>query len=236
MKKLDILEMNSTEIRIYPQDTIPYDLLLLDENIKKFQSVFNISRQDIPFPIPIKEGMPQNVLLFAIGKINRLEKPVVILSIQFEDRKVIIQTKGDSSNTQYVFEKLFEFIKDIDSSKKYDPNVELIRTYETKSVVKIDILFDKFISPKVNRFLRAIKRKNKDRISEISPIKFQFLVTFKQDQSLFDKTNIHLSSKPLVLEPRQGHHYSEKIYFFSTPTDSKRHVEILDELVAIFAN
>jgi len=231
LKNLVIIEMSSTEIRIYPQDIIPYDLFLLDENIKIFQSTFNISKQDLP--IPSLEGI-QKLLVFTRGKIQRPNKPIVILSMQFEDRKIIIQTKGDSNDTKYTFEKLFEFFKNIDSSKSYDPDLEIIRTFETKSVVKIDISFDKFLSPKMNKYLREIRRKEKDTISEIAPAKFQFLVMFKQDQTLFDKSKISLSSKPLVLEPREGHHHSEKIYFFSSPTDSKKHLELLHELVATF--
>ena len=232
MKTLDVMEMSSTELRIYPLDTIPYDLFLLEDSIKKFQSAFNISKQDLPLP-PV-EGISQKFLIFNRGKIERAEKSVVILSIEFVDRKITIQTKGDSNDTKYTFTKLFEYFKSIDSNKSYDPDGEIIRTYETKSVVKIDIPFDKFISPRMNKFIRGIKKKEKDTISEIAPAKFQFLVTFKQDQSLLDKANIHLSSKLLVLEPRQGHHYSEKIYFFSTPTDSKKHLELLRELVAVF--
>ena len=232
MKNLEIIEMYSTEIRIYPQDTIPYDLFLLDENIKKFQSVFSISKQELP--ISGLDGIAQKQLIFTRGKLHRTNTPVIILSMLFEERKISIQTKGDSNETKYTFDKLFEFFKNIDSGKNYDPDVELTRTHETKSVIKIDISFDRFLSPKINKFFRDMKKKEKDTISEIAPTKLQFLVTFKQDQSLFDKSNIYLSSKPLVLEPREGHHYSEKIYFFSSPTDSKKHLELLHELVAVF--
>lgn len=232
MKKHDILEMISSEIRIYPQDTIPYDSFLLDESIKIFQSTFNITRQAIPIPI-IDEASQKN-MLFLHGNIYNSEKSIVILSIQFEDRKIVIQLKGDSEDTRFVFEKIFEYFKTITPGKNYDADSAIIKTYETKSIVKVDVAFDNFLSPKMNRFLKSIIRKEKNKISEISLGKLQFHVSFKQDQKLFDRSNIYLSSKQLIIEPRQGHHHSERIYFCSSPTDSKKHMEMLDDLDATF--
>lgn len=233
MKKYEILEMATKEVRMYIQDTIPYDHLLLDENLEKFRSAFGFSKFEVG--MPTIEGAMQKRLIFTHGTLVKDDKSIIVLSVQFDDRRIIIQTKGDSIDTQHVFDKICDYFNAIDVGKLFNPNKIVVKTYETRSVVKLNIGFYDFLSPRIKKFIKNIKKEERHTISEIAPIKFQFLITFKQDQDLFDKSNVYISSKTFVLEPRQGHHYSENIYFYQTPTDSTKHIQLLKELLELYA-
>lgn len=221
-----------TQVRIFPQDTIPYTDLAIRKNFDRFKEKFSFSKAEIPFPF--YEPAAPKVINLSGGSVNIDNESFLIRSLNFDERKIVLIIEAPSDRADRVFDAIGEELKGIDRYKNFSPSNYLIKTEETECTVHLDIDYHRFFSRKFLSFIkRSITKYPQQPLRKVTLKSLSFEISFKQDKIL-EEVRISIVPKPFVIEPRFATREEDKIFYTRSPYDSKTHLRLLRELESLF--
>lgn len=219
----EIRNLVTTQIRLFSPDLIPLIKLSHPEFGKKFQALFEFQA--------IEPFAPQGTIS-GIQFLGGLDKSssTIIESVSIESRRIQVKVQGKSVVAKSVFETLSEQITSLNDGKSLS---EIVCAHETGSSVVLDFFFEQLLSEKLNYFLKKSATKYmENRWSEalILPTNLKFSVRFKLNDDQLIKSNIALSPKELIIEPRLQSSPDEKLFWIASPTDTDTHFKLIEDL------
>lgn len=229
----NIQNLHVTQIRIFPEDTIPYQIFSLPERIKQLKERYHFGGQEIPIPLQLP-GSPK-VIIFQMGEVKIEDSSTVIDRLQFEGRKMILEVAGSSSVSDKVFLDIADFVNEMVGNVSLSEEKRLTKTQETKCNVTLEIDYWDVFSDKMKRFIKDDLREAFDRpVFETNPSKLTFEIIFDQDINLLQKQRIQFSPKSFTIEPREGIPFDEHVFYTCSPFDSEVHLRLVETLENLF--
>lgn len=217
-----------TQVRIFPQDTIPYTDLAIKSNFDRFKEKFSFSRVEMP-PLLHEPGVLK-VINLSGGNINIDNEPFLIKSLNFEDRKIILVIEASSDKADRTFDAIEEELKSIDRYANFSVSNYLIKTEGTECIIYLDIDYHRFLSRQFLSFIKKdIAKYSKQPLRSVSLKNFSFEISFKPNKSLEDM-HISIVPKLLTIEPRFATREEDRIFYTRSPCDSGSHLKLLAEL------
>lgn len=221
-----------TQIRIFPQDTIPYADLAIRKNFDGFKERFSFSRAETPFPL-YEEGTP-NIINLSGGSIIVKNESLLIRSLNFDERKIGLVIEAPSDKAEKVFDMIGKELSNIDRYKNFVVSDYLIKTEETKCTVHLNVDYHRFFSQRFIPFIKKQATKYFKHIPRKITLKnLSFEIDFEQDKALED-VRISIAPKLLTIEPRAATGEEDRIFYTRSPYDSATHLKLLTELELLF--
>lgn len=213
----DIVELNVSQVRIYPTDCLPYPEIhanvILIQDLLKFKNVQT-------------DGLAHN---FTEGVYLSDPRPILITLLTIDPRKVALRVRGTSADADAIYALLWKTFTMVGGRPLQD--APLVKTEESFCVATLDIDFAELIAPSLSEFLRNDGRpKLNTAAGEVKAIDFKalsFNLRYTPKSDILEQTGIALSPKTLVLEPRAGTTMQERRFYASSPTDTSTHLALL---------
>jgi hypothetical protein len=219
----DIVDITVAQARIFPADSLPLTELRAPTNAALLKDAFKFGAvQGDPFGLQLS---------FTNGTFEHRGKPINVLSLIFEQRKMSIQIRGRSPAADAFYSAVARVLQSIGGQPRTSRLEPLVKADETSCVVTMEIHFEDLVAPTLWQFIQK-EAKHKLRVDRVKArsITFKnlsFEVKYEIDPLLAEH-DISLTSKLLTIEPRTGTPSNERRYFTSSPTDSETHLEILE--------
>jgi hypothetical protein len=229
----NIKDLHVSQVRIFPEGTIPYEVLSLPDRLKQLKDRYHFGGEEIPFPLHMPNA--PKLMIFQMGETKIEDKSTIIDRLQFEGRKMVLGVAASSSIANSVFLDIARLINEMAGDELVSEEKALIKTEETRCNVSLEIDYWDVFSDKMKRFVSDILPKTFDRpVAATNPNKLAFEIIFEQDFALFQKQKIHLVPKPLTIEPREGVPFDEHVFFTCSPFDSEAHLRLIEAFESNF--
>jgi hypothetical protein len=224
---MKVLETNATRVLIFPQDTIPYNLLLRAERVKILVEAFGFQNHEIPFPV--SETIAPRILTLKAGEITLDGRATTIEKVNFEDRKMLIKIKGSTSELNSVLRSFSAALEKILDGFSLESSKPLLESDRTESVTVLDIDFTAVFSKKFRKFIKKnLPHRTSHKVEMINPRRLSFELFFEQPLS-------YRSHKiAFTIEPRANTTIEDKVFFAASPCSSEIHFKILEEFEEAF--
>ncbi|MGA1795958.1 MAG: hypothetical protein ACMUIL_08865 [bacterium] len=229
----DILQLVTTRIIIFPNDYIPYSHLMRPDFINHIVKKYKFKKQEMPTDL-YSPSAPQ-LIVFHGGEFNFEDKMIIVHTLQFEDRKIILECEATTQVLEQVRDKIKEDIIKFDPKQSFNFDDAVYQTDETFCVVILDVDFMDVYSKKFIDFInKNFAPRLKHDFLEIIPKNMRFTVEFKPDLNLLQNESITLSPKELVIEPRTKTGIKKKTFQTKSSFDSDTHLKMLEEFEKTF--
>lgn len=229
----NIKDLHVSQVRIFPEGTIPYEVLSLPDRLKQLKERYRFGAEQIPFPLQVPNA--PKLMIFQMGEAKIENKSTIIDSLQFEGRKMVLEVAASSDIANTVFLDISRLINEMAGDDLLNEEKSLIKTEETRCNVSLEIDYWDVFSNEMKRFVSDILPKMFDRpVAATNPNKLTFEITFTQDFTLFQKQKIHLVPKPLTIEPREGVPFDEHVFFTCSPFESETHLKLIEAFESNF--
>jgi len=229
----NIQNLHVTQVRIFPEDTIPYQIFSLPEKVKQFKDRYHFAGEEIPIPLQLP-GAPK-LIIFQMGEVKIEDSSTIIDQLQFEGRKMVLEVAASSNVADMVFLDIADFVNKMAGNASLSEERTLTKTEETKCTVFLQIDYWEVFSDKTKWFIKDDLQKAFDRpVFATNPSKLTFEIIFDQDIDLFRKHRIHFVPKPLTIEPREGIPFDEQTYFTCSPFGSEVHLRLIEAFEKLF--
>ena len=220
-----IRDIQVTQVRIFQEDSIPYEVLSVANKLKDLKENYHFSFEEVPFPL--NETDKPKIIVLKSGEAKLEKRNTIFNSLQFEGRKIVIEVFGTSSEANELFKQLSLFISNLANRDLLSDDKCLVKTEETKCTVCLNIDFWSIFHDKTKEFISTNIVSALDRpVLSVNPKRLSFEVVFKQDLSL-ENHNIRLSPKPFTIEPRTNLPWEERVFYTHSPFSSDVHLQIL---------
>ena len=230
----EIKDIAVVQIRIFPEDSIPYQLLGLPGKLKELKDKFKFAADDIPFPL-YQLDTPKVILLRG-GELIIENKTVLITLLAFDGRKITLEVAGRSNEADRVFLELANFITSMVERELLSEQRVLTKTEETECTLKLNVDYWEIFSDKMKGFIRNELYQMFERpIVSLAPKKLSFEVIYEQDPSL-QRHNISYSPKNFVVEPRANVPLEDKTFYTHSPFDSETHLKLVESFEKDFSH
>jgi len=221
-----------TQIRIFPQDAIPYTDLAIRKNFDQFREKFSFSKTEIPFPF-YELGAPKIINLSG-GSITVDDESILINSLNFDERKIVFIIEAPSDKADKAFNIIGEELRDIDRYKNFSASNYLVKTEETECTVHLNIDYHRFFSRQFISFIKkSVAKHSEQPLRKLALKSLCFEISFEQRKTLED-VRISIVPKPFTIEPRFATREEDKIFYTRSPYDSETHLRLLKELESLF--
>jgi hypothetical protein len=232
----DVTELNVMERRIFRADLIPFRELITASNLQIFTAPFSFKEA------VLGEDDGNNVVSvrMKVGEFKHNNKIYPVDQLIIDRRSIVFQIQGDSETAVIFYKTIAKLLHQIITDRNFQEDGYLIKTTQTTSVVKLDFDYHDIFSKKYMSFITkdagracasAIDEKAK---VQIVPRSLAFNVHYTvTDKNLLDH-NLRIETKQLVVEPRMGTSLKDRLYYISSPTDSKTHLQLISELEGLF--
>lgn len=233
----DVKELSVFERRLFPIDVIPFRHVVNASNLNKINASFVFKETNI--------GEDANNILtniqMKIGEFKYDNKLFPIDHLLIDQRSINFKIQSDSSIAEKYYSSICNLLREIDPLKSFKEDSYIIKTVHTNCVVTLDFNFKDLLSRTFTSFLAKEASKiyasavnNKAKV-QILPKSLVFDVDYQvTDKSLLED-KIRIGSKNLIIEPRAGTNLKDNIYYTSSPTDTKTHIQLLTELNSLFS-
>lgn len=222
------------QIRIFPEDTIPYKIFSLPDKLKQLRDHYHFTNEEVPIALHIP-GSPK-LIIFSAGEAKCRDKSIIVDRIAFEDRKITLEVTGTSEEADVIFSDLANFINKMAGNSLLDEEKYLIKSEETKCIAELDIDYWDIFNERTKRFVKNNLTKMLPMpIVSIEPKKLSFGINFEQDLDLLQKQRIRISEKPFTIEPRTGIPFEDKVFYTESPCDSDTHLNLITTFESIFS-
>ncbi len=229
----NIQSLHVTQIRIFPEDTIPYQIFSLPDRIKQLKERYHFAGEEIPIPLQLP-GSPK-VIIFQMGEVKIGDSSTVIDRLQFEGRKMVLEVASSSSVGDKVFLDIADFINEMAGNVSVNEEKSITKTEETKCIANLEIDYWNVFSDKMKGFVKGDLQKAFDRpVFATNPSKLTFEVIFDQDIDLFRRHRINFAPKPLTIEPREGIPFDDNVFYTCSPFNSEVHLRLVETFESLF--
>lgn len=163
------------------------------------------------------------------------KRKIVITRLSFEDRKVVLEVQGHSSEADAVFKIISSHLNNLIGKDIMVDEKAILKNQETKCIVSLDLDFWDVYSGQMKNFIRNdLFQMFQFPLLSLDPRKISFEATFKQLDSLQEE-KINISPKRIIIEPRAGTPFKNRIFFTQTPFNSETHLKIIESFEKAFA-
>jgi len=229
----NIKDLHVSQVRIFPEGTIPYEVLSLPERFKQLKDRYHFGVGEIPIPLHVPNS--PRLMIFQMGEAKIENKSTIIDRLQFEGRKIVLEVAASSNIANAVFLDFACLINEMAGDDLLSEEKGLIKTEETRCHVTLEIDYWDLFSNETKRFLSEVLPKVFDHpVAATNPTKLTFEIIFKQDFDLFQKHKIHLVPKPLTIEPREGVPFDDHVFHTCSPFNSEAHLRLVEALESTF--
>jgi hypothetical protein len=227
-----IRDIQVSQVRIFKEDTIPYEVLSVANKLKELKENFHFSFEQVPFPL--SEADKPKIILFKSGEAKLGKRNIIFNVLHFEGRKIVIEVFGTSLEADELFKQLSLFINNLAKSDLLSEEKCLVKTEETKCTVSLDIDFWSIFGDKTKEFISMNVVSALDfPVLSVNPKRLSFEIIFEQNPFL-GSHNIMLSPKPLTIEPRTNLPLDERVFYTNGPFSSDVHLQILESFEKTF--
>lgn len=224
----EITKLNSVQVRIYPQDSLPFQQLILDAPREELQKLFSFKTVE---PYVRNEGL--SGFRFSLGCYGDPPKPVEF--VQIEERRIVIKLAGDSDQcTQFYKALVSELVKLAENR----PIQEIVCTHETEVAIRLSMDYEQFFSPGLRSFLKKTNEKyftTDSAKSFVLPSSMRFNVRFQLVDDELTKAGILLATKTFAIEPRAHTSLEDRIFWIRAPVDTSTCLKLIDDLEGTLA-
>ena len=225
----NVHELTSILVKIFSQDTIPYRHFarpILMDGLKGF-----FKFQEVEMPFPLHDPTTPNTLILKAGEIELNGRLNFIERMIFEDRKITVAIKADTSTAEQILSLFIGKVNELTGETNFSLKNVLLNTYETTSVAELDINYEKFFNEHSLDFIKTNAESYlKLKIANITPVKFTMEVLFEQNPKLMYEDRLSYAPKNITIEPRIGTTPKEKMFFIATPCNSENHLKFVKQL------
>ena len=223
-----IKQIKTTIITIFQVDDIDIHSLKRDSAIQKIQDNFQLKKLQLPGQIAI----PLNQIILQHGEYKYNAKSYTLDQIIIEERKITINILSNSEIADCFFEDLVKILKSIDTREHVGTYEPLIKTYETACVLKLNFSLDKAIKNINHRELNKVISENNSHGATITliPSALKFQIQYSDIPEKLEKNKISISDKAFFIELREMTDPYDKIYYTTSPTDTRTHLTLLKTL------
>lgn len=221
MKEVRILV--TTQIRLFPPDTVPVPKLVLGQHREAIRSLFDFQNVE---PVVRRDAVAG--LTFNTGTYK--PDSVVIESVSIEERRIVVKAHGKTEIASAVYRAVQARLEELSDGRKMQ---EILCTHETESSVVLDIPFERLFSDSFLSFLHKSAAKytrNEWSQNLILPSNLKFTVRYKVTDDNLVKSHITLAPKDLTIEPRVQSSPEDRLYWITSPTDTETHFKLIDDL------
>ncbi len=218
MKDISDLEVRQT--RIFPIDTLPITRLLTPAVMKGFNERFGWGgTETVEGDIVLKPG-------FFPGP--DAKDAVIIRSLQFNMRRLILSVVGDSATANIVFDAIATFFEDQAQWTRTEP---IVLVEDTGCVVTLAFDWTALVAPAFREFaLGTMERFGKYARPEIRGMGFGLRFAYPAVPPELQERGVTLGERVLTIEPRLNVPLAERRYYTNSPSDSDTHIALLESL------
>ncbi len=229
---MNIIKMNSSLISLFEFDKIPNLRLINPLVSSQFQNRFKFNAVEIK---PNQQNQP--IIEYSLGFYGENTDQSVIKRIGIEERKILIELEGRTSQAKGLLEEVCNFLKEISSYEgELDP---IVQSNESIIITRMDFHASKLVDSKFMEFIsrRVTEESNSDKGKAVANV---FNVLFRIDYDVFDEKlkdyRITLSRKEFSLGPRDGSPLDEQIFISKAPVSTESHIKLLEEIESIYSS
>lgn len=214
----------TTMIRcLFRPDVVPWTDMLAPSNRAKLQSryKFNEVRQ-----VADPNGNPVQ-FLFIGGEFSLKGTPRAVEQLVFEPVAIQFQLVTNSDEANSFLEDIFVALAEFRPGGSFSWSLVQTKVYQTTAVARLAVKQTALISEEFRRFIEETASKSVDLPSANAQITLERLgwrVSYQTQSADF----LYLP-KALTIEPRSGSKPSDQLYFTQSPTEYKKHIELLAE-------
>jgi len=196
---MKIVNIKSLLILILELDQIPVTEMVFEApeyllNILQFRST------------QIKEEKGKPVILFENGKYQDNEIEIYVKKIEVDERKIIIEVSGNSSNADKIWEVLDDQFKRLADVDMYN-NQPVIRSRESVIVANLDINAKNLIHPDLLKIMdnKVVKDASQNYADAVfSYFRIAARLDFLQKEERLKEYRVDITPKIFTIEPRDG--------------------------------
>lgn len=228
----DIVDLNVTQVRLYPNDVLPLPALALERNLAPFREVLRFKT------VSPTESKPEAVtLVFLKGEIEHEGRAHLIDELIIEAQRLTFSVFGSSAVANALYDEVRKILIAADPAGVFAKAKPYVTTEETGCIVTLDVDFRKLFSPPLLQFLeKTVRPRTSTQIatSEVVPFKFSAKLSYEILDPDLKKAGVRLLDKALTIEPRMRTRLEDRRYFTQSPTDSETHLNLLQAFEKAF--
>lgn len=224
----DVTDLKVTQIRLFPADTIPFGVMLLQTNVKAVVDAFGFSSSTT---VPASGDNPP-ALEFAGGSLGVDGREVLVEAIRIEPRRIVTTAFAASRECDQVYAYMKGVLEGLDPVGGFAGAEPSTLVQETACTATLDVPFDAFFADAVRRFSADLPRSLSTPFARVISRHARFAIEVRYmltDESLILQ-GITLNPKAVIIEPRAGTAPESSRYFTASPTDSETHLRLVQEL------
>lgn len=228
---MKILRMLTTLIRIYPEDIIPYHLLMRPDRVKLLIDRLSFQKHEIP---PFQGAETSKVLNFQSGEIKIDGNSIIIDQLNFLERRILVKIIGSTHELNSVFTAISSILEDILDGFSLVSQKPIIQTDQTDCTVELDIDYMSLFSLKFRKFMKNnLPKKLTHKVEIVAPKRLSIELSFVQPIE-YRSHNITLSPRLFTIEPRENTALGDRIFYASSPCPSDVHIRLIEEFEGAF--
>jgi hypothetical protein len=228
---MDIISIKSHHVYLVHHNEVPLAKLIAGTNPQALAKLFNFNQVQV-----IQEPLSTNAIgiQFSYGVFtNSSMQEIPIPNLQLEERRVLFDIEGPTTDGQEFYENLVDFFRDFNKISRQNYLVPIIRAVDSEIIAHINVDISKLIAPAYLQFIDNTvtpKVKNEFADAKVLPLSIAFQVMYNLHDNYLEEHRVNLSRKEFSIQPAVGHPVNEKIYFSKAPIDTQDHIALLKEL------
>ncbi len=220
----EMISVTTTVRCLFGPNVIPWTNMLPPSNRAKLQTHyrFNDVRQTLADP----NGSPIQ-FLFLGGEFQLKGTPRAVEQLVFEPNAIQFQVVMTSDESKLFMNDLSTVLVDLGSDARFSWDLAHAKVYQTAAVVRLTVAHTALMSEELERFISKTVVPAfalPDAKAEVTLERLGWRVSYQTQSADF----LYLP-KVFTIEPRAGSKPSDRLYFTQSPTDYKKHLELLTQ-------
>jgi len=221
----EIADLESTQILLFGVGQVPYKYAQTRDGTAQIKEHFKFK---------LAGNMPlTSELVFEGGVAEGTGERATITRLQIGDRRMILTVAADSATTEKVLEDLRKILAGFDPASRFEKATPITHRHETTCSATLDFDWRTLFNPVLAEFFESrVAKATSDSEAGVSISHATCRVTFSYSikSELITQSGITFSPKDFVVEPLASTPLAARRYFTASPTDSKMHLKLLEDL------
>ncbi len=228
---MNVLNQRINQIILVHHNEIPLVKIASGPNLLKIANTLQFNKKEV-----LQDGNTGNVLSIQLNLglfSSEDDREIAIKKLVLEERRILIEVEGSSSDADQFFNKLKHLIDEIGENFSEDFLTPIIKSEESEIVLNLGFPISKLINPTYLEFVRSkIPQKAKMEYADtrVTPFTLTFQVDYDVKDTSISEHRIGLSRKEFSVQPAIGYPIDEQIYYSRAPFSTEVHLDILREL------
>ena len=224
---MNIIDIRSTVVAIFPIDAIDFKSLLCDPFLNWMQQNLHCKKVEIP---SIQATIP-----FQFGYFQVDRKKIVIDRVIIEERRIVMTVGGASSEARKILDNIIEVIKVHETRHTIETLNPVIVVDETICIAKLDFPYKKLLTQSCGSDLSSLLIKQDNLVPEgfsilCQPVSIKYKVKYDGSNEVLKRFNINLNDKFLSIEAREGTDPNDCVFFINAPLASDQCISLIRDI------